>query len=63
MAPGPDRADAPAGAGILRWDDILPAATAAGARWWIVEQDHPADPIADALLALRNMEKMLGVIG
>jgi sugar phosphate isomerase/epimerase len=53
MAPGPDRADAPAGEGILRWDEILPAASQA--RWWIVEQDNPADPMADALRAVRNV--------
>ena len=62
MASGPDRADAPAGEGILRWDEILPAATAAGATWWIIEQDNPADPIADALLAVRNVDRM-GAIG
>jgi sugar phosphate isomerase/epimerase len=59
MAPGPARADAPAGTGILRWDTILPAASAAGARWWIVEQDHPADPLADAILGVINVEAML----
>jgi sugar phosphate isomerase/epimerase len=58
MGPGPDRPDVPAGEGILRWDDILPAADAAGARWWVIEQDNPADPVADALLAVRNMEAM-----
>jgi sugar phosphate isomerase/epimerase len=64
MAAGPERADAPAGEGILRWDEILPAATAAGATWWIIEQDNPTDPIADALLAVRNVERMGdGVIG
>jgi hypothetical protein len=36
--------------------EILPAATAAGAQWWIIEQDNPVDPIADALLAMRNIE-------
>jgi sugar phosphate isomerase/epimerase len=56
MAAGPERADVPAGEGILRWDEILPAASAAGARWWIVEQDNPVDPLADALLAIRNVE-------
>jgi sugar phosphate isomerase/epimerase len=56
MAAGPERTDVPAGEGILRWDEILPAASAAGARWWIVEQDNPVDPIADSLLAIRNVE-------
>lgn len=53
LAPGPDRRDLPAGEGILRWDEILPAASEA--RWWIVEQDNPTHPVADALLAMRNM--------
>jgi sugar phosphate isomerase/epimerase len=56
LGPDPDRADLPAGEGALRWDEILPAATAAGARWWIIEQDNPVDPIGDALLAVRNVE-------
>ncbi len=58
LGPEPDRADLPAGEGSLRWDEILPAATAAGARWWIVEQDNPNDPVADALLAVRNVGAM-----
>jgi len=58
LGPDPDRIDLPAGEGSLRWDEILPAASAAGARWWIVEQDNPADPIADALLAVRNVSAM-----
>jgi sugar phosphate isomerase/epimerase len=56
MAAGAERTDVPAGEGVLRWDEILPAASAAGARWWIIEQDNPTDPIAEALRAIRNME-------
>jgi sugar phosphate isomerase/epimerase len=59
MAAGPERTDLPAGEGILRWDEILPAASAAGARWWIIEQDNPVDPLADALRGIRNVEGML----
>ncbi|MCD6057066.1 MAG: hypothetical protein K0Q89_596 [Thermomicrobiales bacterium] len=58
LAAGPDRTDVPAGEGVLRWDEILPAAEAAGARWWIIEQDNPVEPIADALRAIRNMERL-----
>lgn len=54
----PDRPDRPAGEGSLRWEEILPAATAAGVTWWIIEQDNPADPLADALRALRNVQMM-----
>ena len=60
LGPAPEHADLPAGQGSLRWAEILPAATAAGARWWIIEQDNPADPLADALLAIRNVEAMVG---
>ena len=31
------------GEGVLNWDDILPAAEAAGVQWYIVEHDQPAD--------------------
>jgi sugar phosphate isomerase/epimerase len=58
MAPGPERTAIPAGEGILRWQEILPAAEAAGARWWIIEQDDPTDPIAEALRAVQNMEAL-----
>jgi sugar phosphate isomerase/epimerase len=58
LAAGPERTDVPAGEGMLRWHEILPAGEAAGARWWIIEQDNPADPIADALRAIRNIEGM-----
>ncbi len=58
LAPGPEQADLPAGAGTLRWGEILPAATAAGATWWVIEQDNPADPVADALTGVRNVEVM-----
>ena len=50
MAPGEHRADAPVGAGIINWDDILAAGRAAGARWYIVEQDHPQNPLAFPVL-------------
>jgi sugar phosphate isomerase/epimerase len=58
LAAGSERTDVPAGEGVLRWDEILPAASAAGARWWIIEQDNPTDPIADALRAIHNMERL-----
>ncbi|MEI7253388.1 sugar phosphate isomerase/epimerase family protein [Dickeya dadantii] len=35
---------APAGEGILTWDDIFPAAEKAGKVWFIVEHDAPKDP-------------------
>ena len=60
LGPAPDRADLPAGEGTLSWDELLPAAAAAGTRWWIIEQDNPTNPVADALRAIRNVEGMSG---
>jgi len=55
-------ADLPAGEGTLPWDALIPAARAAGARWFIAEQDNPnpADPLADAATARRNIARMVG---
>lgn len=45
MAPGPDRAFAEVGYGILDWAAIRDAALASGVKWAIVEQDTcPGDP-------------------
>ncbi|HET7093633.1 MAG TPA: sugar phosphate isomerase/epimerase, partial [Thermomicrobiales bacterium] len=57
LGPAPDFADLPVGAGTLPWDRIIPAAEAAGAQWFIVEQDHPADAIGDAAAALRALTR------
>jgi sugar phosphate isomerase/epimerase len=45
--------DLPVGSGVLDWSVLLPAAEAAGARWYIVEQDNPnpADPVGDVAAA------------
>lgn len=34
------------GEGVLNWDEILPAARDAGAQWYIMEHDQPADHAA-----------------
>ncbi|WP_079726274.1 sugar phosphate isomerase/epimerase family protein [Pseudoxanthomonas indica] len=34
------------GKGVLDWNAILPAASAAGVQWYIVEHDQPRDPAA-----------------
>jgi sugar phosphate isomerase/epimerase len=57
LGPAPEFADRPVGAGTLPWDRIIPAAEAAGAQWFIVEQDHPADPIADAAASLAALTR------
>ena len=56
MAPGENRADAPVGAGIINWDDILAAGRAVGAGWYVVEQDHPQNPLADVETSLRYLQ-------
>lgn len=58
LGPAPERIDVPAGTGELDWADIRAAGQEAGVRWEIVEQDNPNpdDPVADTLLAMRNME-------
>ena len=55
---GTERTDAPVGAGTLPWDRIIPAGDAAGARWYVVEQDHPKDPLADVRRSYQNLERM-----
>ncbi|HEU5329714.1 MAG TPA: hypothetical protein VFU78_16620, partial [Thermomicrobiales bacterium] len=57
---GDSRADAPVGEGDLPWRDILAASDAAGAEWYIVEQDHPRDALEDVRTSLRNLETMAG---
>jgi sugar phosphate isomerase/epimerase len=58
-----DRPDAPVGAGTLPWPAILAAGQAAGTRWYIVEQDHPQDPLADVGTSLRNLEGLFTQAG
>lgn len=44
---GDGQHDAPIGDGVLPWAEILQAGQAAGVQWYIVEQDHPRDPLND----------------
>lgn len=53
------RSDAPAGEGSLDWAGIVAAADSAGVRWYIAEQDEPADPFRDAETAFRNLSRLL----
>ena len=46
-APGEDPHDAPVGDGVLAIPEIVSAAHSAGVDWFIVEQDEPADALAD----------------
>lgn len=54
IAPG-GTADLPAGEGALDWEAILGAARAAGAAWYIIEQDNPRDPLDDVRRAREQM--------
>jgi sugar phosphate isomerase/epimerase len=59
MADAESRRDAPVGDGIMPWDRILPAGRAAGTEWYIIEQDHPQNPLPDVARSLRALEKLL----
>lgn len=59
MAPGHDRAFAEVGRGIIDWSAILPAARAAGAKWFIVEQDEcPGDSLESAAISFEYMNAL-----
>ncbi len=58
MGAGEERPDTPVGTGILPWPELLAAGVAAGAEWYIVEQDHPNDSLEDVATSLRNLEQM-----
>lgn len=47
--------DAPAGEGTLDWEAILAAGRAAGAAWYIIEQDTPRDALRDVRVAREQM--------
>lgn len=53
------KSDAPVGAGVMPWAQILPAAESAGAKWYIVEQDNPQDPLEDVQTSFNNLTQML----
>jgi sugar phosphate isomerase/epimerase len=62
-APGPDARDLPAGEGILPFDRIIEAGRAVGVAWYVAEQDHPADPLADIASAARYLRSLAGSPG
>jgi sugar phosphate isomerase/epimerase len=61
MAGDAGRNDAPVGAGVLPWDDLIVAGEAAGVRWYIVEQDDPSDVFDDVQRSLRHLEQWTDV--
>lgn len=56
-------ADAVFGEGAVEWDRVLPAARAAGTRWYIIEQDTPGDVLSDAAAGLKNLRAKLSALG
>lgn len=58
MMAGPERKDAPVGEGIMPYDRLIAASEAAGARYFIVEQDHPRDPLNDVRRSFQNLARM-----
>lgn len=59
IAAGSDFGAVPVGEGTLDWTALLATAKACGAEWFIVEQDNPADPIADVGRSYTNLEALL----
>jgi sugar phosphate isomerase/epimerase len=59
MSEGEPRTDAPVGEGILPWGDIISASEAAGVEYYIVEQDHPRNPLRDTAQSLQNLRHLL----
>jgi sugar phosphate isomerase/epimerase len=60
MTGGSEPTDTPVGTGILDMKGIIRASRKAGARWFIVEQDTPKQPILGAVeTSLKNMRELL----
>jgi sugar phosphate isomerase/epimerase len=59
IAAGSTFGAAPVGEGILDWPPLLATAKECGAEWFIVEQDNPADPIAEVGRSFTNLEALL----
>jgi sugar phosphate isomerase/epimerase len=55
---GPTPHDVPVGHGTLLFPAIVEAARTAGVAWYIVEQDEPAEPLADVATSLRYLESL-----
>jgi sugar phosphate isomerase/epimerase len=53
-----DGSDAPVGDGSLPWERILATARA---RWYIVEQDHPREPLDDVARSLHSLRGLAQV--
>jgi len=58
MAADEQRSDLPVGEGVMPWQELLRAADAAGAEWYIAEQDNPRDAFEDVRSSLRYLRGM-----
>jgi sugar phosphate isomerase/epimerase len=47
MAAGPGREDVVPGDGVLAWAEIVAAGTDGAVDWYVIEEDHPRDAIAE----------------
>jgi sugar phosphate isomerase/epimerase len=55
MAPDDTRSDLPVGEGTMPWRELLQAADAIGAEWYIAEQDNPRDALEDVRISLEHL--------
>jgi sugar phosphate isomerase/epimerase len=57
-AAGPTPHDAPVGEGTLPIRAVVEAGRTAGVEWFIVEQDEPAEPLANIATSMRYLEML-----
>ena len=60
MAPDHTRSDLPVGEGTMPWNELLQAADAVGAQWYVAEQDNPRDAFEDVRISLQSMRELAG---
>ena len=46
----------------MPWKELLSAAAGAGAEYYIVEQDHPRNPLRDTAESFKNLKQLLAGI-
>lgn len=51
--------DAPVGSGSLPWQDIIAAGDESGTQWYIVEQDHPQQPLDNAHQSIQYLQALV----
>ena len=58
MAPDATRSDLPFGEGTMPWKELLRAADAVGAEWYVAEQDNPRDALEDVRISLQHLRDL-----